>query len=76
MTSSNELDNLIKLYKTYKARPIDEAALGNKLIILNNILDKIIESATGLNLDVSMYKQEKQNLKDKLTNLGIKIKNI
>ena len=50
MISKSELDNLIKFYQAYKARQIEEDALGNKLVILNNFLNQIIEKSKELNI--------------------------
>ena len=71
MINKIELDNLIKFYKFYKARPIEEEALGNKLIVLNNFLEQIIEKSKELNVDFSEFELEKQNMKKELNKYNI-----
>jgi len=73
MISKSELDNLIKFYQTYKARQIEEDALGNKLVILNNFLNQIIEKSKELNIDSSEFEIEKQKIKKELNEYNINL---
>lgn len=73
MINKTELDNLIKFYKAYKARPIEEEALGNKLVILNNFLAQIIEKSKELNIDFSEFEREKRNIKKELKRYNINL---
>ena len=73
MISKSELDNLIKFYQAYKARQIEEDALGNKLVILNNFLNQIIEKSKELNIDSSEFEIEKQKIKKELNEYNINL---
>lgn len=70
-----ELNNLIKFYNTYKERHIENNAMGNKLIILNNFLEQIIHLSKDLNIDSTKYELEKQNIKKELDKYNITVTN-
>ena len=73
MINKAELNNLIKFYKTYKTRPIEDDAMENKLIILNNFLNQIIEKSKELNINSSEFEIEKQNIKKELNKHNINL---
>lgn len=75
MTNKAELNNLIKFYKTYKTRPIEDDAMENKLIILNNFLNQIIEKSKELNINSSEFEKEKHNINLELKKNGINLEN-